>query len=69
MGDSFGDVGDEGADVGVLRNSWAICADVGVPYLAMCVRFSLRFPCIGGVAHAGEAACAGETARTGETVV
>ena len=39
MGDSFGDVGDEGTDVGVLMNSWAISADVGVPYLAMCVGF------------------------------
>ena len=41
MGDSFGDVGDEGVDVGVLRKSLAICADVGVPYLAMYVSFFL----------------------------
>ena len=26
MGDSSGDVGDEGADEGFLRNSWAACA-------------------------------------------
>ena len=66
MGDSFGDVGDEGVDVGVLRKSLAICADVGVPYLAMYVSFSLvrSSPCfrIGGVAHAAEVT---EIAHTG----
>ena len=35
VGDSFGDVGDEGADEGALKNSWAMAADVGVPCLAM----------------------------------
>ena len=46
MGDSFGDVGDEGVDEGFLRNSWAACAVVGVPCLASLTK---RL-----VAHAGE---------------
>ena len=31
VGDFSGDVGDEGADVGLSRNSWAKCAVLGVP--------------------------------------
>ena len=46
VGDSSGDVGDEGADVGLSRNSWAACAVVGVPCLASLTKRLL--------AHAGE---------------
>ena len=60
MGDSSGDVGDEGADEGFLRKSWATCAVVGVPCLAS---LTMRLVAHAGESHAEEASCAGEEAR------
>ena len=57
VGDSSGDLGDEGADERLLRNPLATCAVVGVPCLAS---LTMRLEAHAGESHAREAACAGE---------
>ena len=65
VGDSPGDVGDERADMGLSRNSWAICAVLGFPCLAS---LTTREFLHSGELHAGVEARGGGEALTGEEV-